>query len=96
MGLLKDVLKDIKPIEKDNDIALFLKKLSNLVEKNNIKAEVFAGGSIAKGTFLKNDYDVDVKNHLVRQVMKNELKMRYRKVKSLTIGTNSDQNFILR
>ena len=60
MGLLTDVLKDIKPIEENKEIDLFLKRLEKLIWKNSIKAEVFAGGSIAKGTFLKNDYDVDI------------------------------------
>ena len=58
--MLKDVLEDIKPIEKDKEIELFLKRLGKIVKENSIKAEVFAGGSIAKGTFLKNDHDVDV------------------------------------
>lgn len=60
MGLLRDVLKDIRPIEKDKEIDLFLKKLGKLIRKNSIKAEVFAGGSVAKGTFLKEDHDVDI------------------------------------
>ena len=37
-----------------------LKRLKSLVKDNGINAEVFAGGSFAKGTFLKNDHDVDV------------------------------------
>ena len=60
MGLLKEVLKDIKPIGKDNGIDLFLKKLGKLIRDGSIKAEVFAGGSIAKETFLKDDHDVDI------------------------------------
>ena len=44
MGLLKEVLKDIKPIGKDNEIDLFLKKLGKLIRDESIKAEVFAGG----------------------------------------------------
>ena len=60
MGLLKEVLNEIKPKEENNKIVVFLKKLMDLIKKNSINAKVFAGGSIAKGTFLKNDYDVDV------------------------------------
>ena len=60
MGLLKEVFKDIKPEEGSEEIKLFLKRLEGMIQKEGINAKVFAGGSLAKGTFLKNDYDVDV------------------------------------
>ena len=60
MGLLKEVLKDIKPNKENKDIVLFLEILKNLVKNSKIKANVFTGGSLAKDTFLKDDYDVDV------------------------------------
>ena len=51
MGLLRDVLKEIKPKEKNNEIISFLGRFENMVKKEGIKAEVFAGGSFAKDTF---------------------------------------------
>ena len=57
MGLLKEVLKDIKPDKENDEIVLFLNKLKNLVKDSNINATVFTGGSLAKGTFLKNDHE---------------------------------------
>ena len=39
---------------------------------------------------LQQDYRLEAKKTLVRQVMKKELKMRYRKVKPITATTNSE------
>jgi tRNA nucleotidyltransferase (CCA-adding enzyme) len=61
MKLLKEVVEKLKPKE---DV---LKKCEKLNEKINseikrrkIKANAVLGGSIAKGTFLKDDYDCDI------------------------------------
>ena len=42
--------------EADDTIA----EINSLLQKNNIKAECMAGGSYAKGTILKNDFDIDL------------------------------------
>ena len=60
MKLLKDVLGEIKPGRVDKEIERFLDRLKKLVKKSDVDAKVVAGGSIAKGTFLKGDHDVDV------------------------------------
>jgi len=38
----------------------FLQKLKQAAKNNKINAEIMLGGSAAKGTFLKKDFDVDV------------------------------------
>jgi len=59
--ILKQVLEEIKP-EKENvrEIEAFLKKLNSEIKKHKIKAKATAGGSYAKNTWLKGDYDVDI------------------------------------
>ena len=37
-----------------------IKKINKEVKARKIKARCVKGGSVAKGTFLKNDYDVDL------------------------------------
>ncbi|MEM4336677.1 MAG: CCA tRNA nucleotidyltransferase [Candidatus Woesearchaeota archaeon] len=38
----------------------FLKKINEEIKKRKIKATAVVGGSIAKGTFIKGDYDIDI------------------------------------
>lgn len=61
MDLLEGIKADLKP---DNSILkevdVFVKKINNLLKKKGVKAKCVKGGSIAKNTFLKNDYDVDL------------------------------------
>jgi len=59
---LEKIKNSIKPDEKAvwkkaND---FLKKINNSIKKNKINAEAVVGGSLAKGTFLKGDHDIDI------------------------------------
>ncbi len=64
--ILKEVLEKINPPEKDlkfisNSLKNFLKKFEKEIKKQKIKAEVFIGGSFAKGTMIKKDvYDIDI------------------------------------
>lgn len=61
MNLLKEVIKGIKPdktVLKEVDATL--NKINKAIAKNKIKAKAVAGGSVAKCTFLKGDYDVDI------------------------------------
>ncbi|MBL7050731.1 nucleotidyltransferase domain-containing protein [Candidatus Woesearchaeota archaeon] len=60
MKLLKNVLGKIKPNGVDREINRFLDKLEKLVKKSSLDVKVFACGSIAKGTFLRGDHDVDI------------------------------------
>src|SRR3989344_9161229 len=61
MNLLQKVSLQIKP---DNKVIKeadeFVKKINKEIKLKKIKAISVAGGSIAKGTFLKNDHDVDI------------------------------------
>ena len=64
--LLKEVLMDIKPSEKElRDIGKILadniKKIKGNIQNRKINAEIFVGGSAAKGTLIKKDlYDIDI------------------------------------
>ena len=61
MQMLKKVLERIKPDEAILiEVDTFVKKLNAEIKKKKIKAKAVVGGSIAKGTFLKNDCDVDL------------------------------------
>ncbi|MBU0471241.1 CCA tRNA nucleotidyltransferase [bacterium] len=59
--LLEKIKAKLKP-EKEviKEIDTTIKKVNNLLKKENIKAECVKGGSTAKGTFLRNDYDADL------------------------------------
>ena len=65
-SILKEVLEKIKPPEEDlnfidSTLKKFLEDLRKRIKKNKIKAEIFIGGSFAKGTvILKDYYDVDI------------------------------------
>ncbi len=65
-SILKEVLEKIKPPEEDlnfidSTLKKFLEDLGKRIKKNKVKAEIFIGGSFAKGTvILKDYYDVDV------------------------------------
>lgn len=61
MKLLKEVLEEITP-EKEHvrEAEELLKKLNSEIKKHKIKAKAAAGGSYAKNTWLKGDYDVDI------------------------------------
>jgi len=62
-SILKQVLAEIKP---DNEKELkkqlnrFIKKLNTILKKLNVSAKAVLGGSAAKGTWLKDDYDCDI------------------------------------
>ncbi len=59
--ILINVRKRIKPdikVVKDADV--IVKEINVLLKKEHISAECVKGGSIAKDTFLKNDYDIDL------------------------------------
>ncbi len=59
--ILDEVKKSIRPdkliLEDVDNIVL---DINESLSKNKIDAECSPGGSIAKGTFLKNDYDIDL------------------------------------
>lgn len=64
--VLKEQLEIVKPSKEDqnriNKTAKdFQKKLREKLKNKNIKADVFIGGSLAKGTLVKKDiYDIDI------------------------------------
>ena len=59
--ILETVKKKIRPdIKVVSDADVVVKKINELLTKQKISAECVKGGSIAKETFLKNDYDIDL------------------------------------
>jgi tRNA nucleotidyltransferase (CCA-adding enzyme) len=63
--ILKEVLSEITPNKEERAETLkkvneFLKRLNSSLQKNKIQAKAVLGGSYAKDTWLKGDYDVDV------------------------------------
>ncbi|MEM4246893.1 MAG: nucleotidyltransferase domain-containing protein, partial [Candidatus Woesearchaeota archaeon] len=63
--MLKEVLAEITPDKEERKSTLkivknFLKNLNSSLKKNRFAAKAILGGSYAKDTWLKGDYDVDV------------------------------------
>lgn len=61
--IVNSVLEEITPHEKDStlaDVQKFLKNISLEAKKLKIKGKPILGGSFAKNTWLKGDYDVDI------------------------------------
>ena len=59
IGLLKPTKEEIRKI--NNQAEELINKLERQITKKKIKAEVFIGGSLAKGTLVKKDkYDIDI------------------------------------
>ena len=65
-ALLKEVLTEIKPSEKEmkgmeNSTLALLKKIKGNMQGKKINADIFVGGSAAKATMIKKDpYDIDI------------------------------------
>jgi tRNA nucleotidyltransferase (CCA-adding enzyme) len=61
MKFLEQVKKELMPdVSVLREVNLFIDNLNSLIKKDKIKASCVAGGSVAKGTFLKDDFDVDL------------------------------------
>ncbi|MBU0979980.1 MAG: nucleotidyltransferase domain-containing protein [Nanoarchaeota archaeon] len=58
--LLDEMRDELRPDSQPAELKGFLSKLDARLKKLKVKAKAVAGGSIAKGTFLKNDYDIDI------------------------------------
>lgn len=90
MQLLKAVLKTLTPNEADvlAKVDRVVKKLNNELKRQKIRARAVAGGSIAKGTFLKDDHDCDIfvkfdyfyKFHDISKVLEVILRRSFRNV----------------
>lgn len=65
-NILKEILEKTRPSEEDlkrikTGVNSFCKEIESNIKKYKIDAEIFVGGSFAKGTVIKKDkYDVDV------------------------------------
>jgi len=59
INLIKPSAKEQEVLEKETD--RFVENLEGKIKKGKIKAEVFVGGSLAKGTLIKKSkYDIDI------------------------------------
>ena len=64
--ILKEILEETKPSEEDlrhikKNVDVFCTGIKRNIKKFRINAEIFVGGSFAKGTVIKKDnYDVDI------------------------------------
>lgn len=58
--ILKQVLNEIKPDKELPEVKRFVNKLNKQLKNNKVKAKAVLGGSFAKGTWLKEDHDVDI------------------------------------
>lgn len=60
-NIFKKVLKEIIPEKNElKEVKEVVEKINKLLKDNDINAECVAGGSYAKGTILKNDFDIDL------------------------------------
>jgi tRNA CCA-adding enzyme len=65
-SVLKDVLKKVEPGKEElkiieNSLRVFLYRLEKKIDASKISAEIFVGGSFAKGTLIKKEeYDIDI------------------------------------
>jgi tRNA nucleotidyltransferase (CCA-adding enzyme) len=59
--IFEKAIDNIKPDQEEfSEADETTAEINALLKKNNIKAECMAGGSYAKGTILKNDFDIDL------------------------------------
>ncbi len=63
--VVEKILKQHKVTQKEHDSILkkmdyFMQEIRHALQKENVNAYVMLGGSAAKGTFVKNDFDCDI------------------------------------
>src|SRR3989338_611490 len=60
-AVLEKIKEEIRPdAKKMKEVEDLIKKIALLLKKQKLKAKIQAGGSYAKGTFLKNIHDIDL------------------------------------
>ncbi|GIU70180.1 MAG: CCA-adding protein [Candidatus Woesearchaeota archaeon] len=62
---INSIIKKVKSITKPSikilsEVDVVVDKINSIIRKNSLNADCVKGGSIAKGTFIKNDHDVDL------------------------------------
>ena len=75
-------------LEQRDDIVEFI---ANLNEQNQVIDSVEALQKI-----MRKEKNVKVKQKELSSIMKNQLGMSYRKIKMITLKTNSERNLVLR
>lgn len=60
-GIIEDQKQITMPDKKTlSEIESFVKTLNSFLKKNKVDAEASLGGSVAKGTFIKDNFDADI------------------------------------
>ena len=78
-NILKEILEKSNPSQEDikhikKNVKEFCDKIKKEIKKRKINAEIFVGGSFAKGTVIKKDhYDVDVFIRYDKKYKNNEI-----------------------
>ncbi len=78
-SVLKEVLQRVEPSEEElkiieDSLHEFLDQLNKRLKASKINAEIFLGGSFAKGTIIKKDlYDIDIFVRFDKEHKENEL-----------------------
>ncbi len=84
--ILKEVLEEIKPQKKEvlkirRELIAITSQMKREIKKNNISAEVFVGGSFAKGTMIKrNGMDIDIFIRFDKKYSEQEMKKLTKKI----------------
>jgi tRNA CCA-adding enzyme len=104
--ILEEVIKRVEPSEEEikyinKFLKEFIEKIKSQIKKQKIKADVFVGGSFAKGTLIKKDkYDIDIFLRFDKQYPNNELsdltKKLLKEIKSFSIVHGSRDYFSIK
>ena len=61
MDFISKIKKELQPDTSVLvEIELFLNEINKEIKNNKINATCVKGGSVAKGTFIKGDFDIDL------------------------------------
>jgi hypothetical protein len=79
--------RDLKMLKRD--------KIQETVEDLNSNRKIIDSSAMVVNEVLQKTGE-QVKEHQVRQVMKLDMDMRYRKIKTVALHSNSEKNLVLR
>ena len=60
MKFLESIRKEIRPTSHIAEVDETVAKINKALKSANLKADCVKGGSVAKGTFIRNQHDVDL------------------------------------
>ena len=77
--------------EKARERALIVEKISELNTEDKVISSI---PSLSK--YLKENFEIEKKPWELAKILKEDLGMQYRKIKPLSMNTNSERNLVLR